>query len=85
MVKQFKKYLQTHRYPNFDLRAVLFDMDGVLYDSMPNHACSWQQTMEEFGFKTTKPENLFARRATVKFTINIIFKENWGAMLLMRK
>ncbi|MDE6437573.1 MAG: hypothetical protein K2K69_08720, partial [Muribaculaceae bacterium] len=24
------------------VRAVLFDMDGVLYDSMPGHARAWQ-------------------------------------------
>lgn len=79
MVKQFKKYLQTHRYPNFDLRAVLFDMDGVLYDSMPNHARSWQQTMEEFGFKTTKPEEFYLHEGRPgKFTINIIFQRELG-------
>ncbi len=31
------------------VRAVLFDMDGVLYDSMPNHAYSWHNAMKECG------------------------------------
>ena len=79
MVKLFKKYLQTHQYPNFDLRAVLFDMDGVLYDSMPDHASSWQQTMEEFGFKTTKPEEFYLHEGRPGiFTINIIFQRELG-------
>ncbi|MBR5688943.1 MAG: HAD-IA family hydrolase [Prevotella sp.] len=33
--------------------AVLFDMDGVLYDSMPNHAVAWQQAMAQFGITMT--------------------------------
>ncbi|MCW1736186.1 HAD family hydrolase [Anaerorudis cellulosivorans] len=79
MIEPFKKYLQTPHYPNFDLHAVLFDMDGVLYDSMPAHARSWQQTMEEFGFKTTKPEEFFLHEGrTGKSTINIIFQREFG-------
>ena len=33
----------------FTPKVVLFDMDGVLYDSMPNHAKAWQRAMAEFG------------------------------------
>jgi HAD superfamily hydrolase (TIGR01509 family) len=29
--------------------AILFDMDGVLYDSMPNHSKAWSQAMQRFG------------------------------------
>ena len=37
---------------SFSLRnksAILFDMDGVLYDSMPNHSKAWSQAMQKFG------------------------------------
>jgi len=34
-------------------KAVLFDMDGVLYDSMPNHAVGWTEAMARFGIKMT--------------------------------
>lgn len=34
-------------------KAALFDMDGVLYDSMPNHAIAWQQSMASFGIHMT--------------------------------
>ncbi len=34
---------------NKEIKAVLFDMDGVLYDSMPNHAYSWHNAMKECG------------------------------------
>ena len=33
-----KKYLEEHGFEALRPKAVLFDMDGVLYDSMPNHA-----------------------------------------------
>jgi HAD superfamily hydrolase (TIGR01509 family) len=38
------------------LKAVLFDMDGVLYNSMPNHAIAWTRSMAEFGLKMTKAD-----------------------------
>ncbi len=31
------------------VRLFLFDMDGVLYDSMPNHVIAWQESMKSFG------------------------------------
>ena len=34
-------------------KVVLFDMDGVLYDSMPNHAIAWQDSMAKFGIHMT--------------------------------
>ena len=37
-------------------KAVLFDMDGVLYDSMPNHAIAWQESMKTFGITMTKAD-----------------------------
>lgn len=43
-------YLHTHGYESIDLKAVLFDMDGVLFDSMSNHAESWHKIMKRFGF-----------------------------------
>ena len=35
------------------IKAVLFDMDGVLYDSMKNHAVAWVQSMQKFGINMT--------------------------------
>ncbi|HAF82912.1 MAG TPA: beta-phosphoglucomutase, partial [Bacteroides uniformis] len=32
------RYLEKHGHPNIQLKAVLFDMDGVLFNSMPYHA-----------------------------------------------
>ena len=48
-----RQYLERHGFETIHPKAVLFDMDGVLYDSMPNHAIAWQQAMAQFGIHMT--------------------------------
>ena len=48
-----RQYLERHGFEALRPKAVLFDMDGVLYDSMPNHAIAWQQSMATFGIRMT--------------------------------
>ena len=48
--QKIQAFLSSKNYAKFDLKAVLFDMDGVLYDSMPNHAGSWHTVMNSYGF-----------------------------------
>ena len=38
MREEINQYLKEHGFGEFCPKAVLFDMDGVLYNSMPNHA-----------------------------------------------
>lgn len=38
-------------------KLVMFDMDGVLFDSMPKHARAWHQTLLEIGYDV--PESAF--------------------------
>ena len=45
-----QQYNQKHGFESFTPKAVLFDMDGVLYNSMGNHAKAWHQSMEENGY-----------------------------------
>lgn len=41
MIKEaIKQYQLSHTFDHFDPKCVLFDMDGVLYDSMRNHAAA---------------------------------------------
>lgn len=56
MDSAFKEYLEKNNYSQFDLQAVLFDMDGVLFDSMKWHAKSWKQTMDEYKLDSTPEE-----------------------------
>jgi len=34
-------------------RAYFFDMDGVLFDSMPHHAVAWEEVMKKYGLSFT--------------------------------
>jgi len=38
------------------IRAVFFDQDGILFDSMPNHAKAWEEVMNSFGLPLTAYE-----------------------------
>ena len=49
-------YLQTHSYSRINLKAVLFDMDGVLFDSMKNHATAWNLAMQQYGMTLSREE-----------------------------
>ena len=49
MKEAIKQYLEKHGFGQLCPKAVLFDMDGVIYDSMPNHSVSWHQSMKDFG------------------------------------
>ncbi|MDR0699132.1 MAG: HAD-IA family hydrolase [Tannerella sp.] len=69
-----QKYLKEKGYHQFSLKAVLFDMDGVLYDSMPNHAVSWMNVMQSHGFKMTEEEAYMHEGRTGDDTINILSK-----------
>lgn len=53
MKEAIRQYEQTHSVEHFYPRCVLFDMDGVLYNSMPNHAVAWQEAMRQFGLHFT--------------------------------
>ena len=49
MEENIRKYLEKHGFGQFSPKAVLFDMDGVIYDSMPNHSVSWHDAMAAYG------------------------------------
>ncbi len=50
------QYLKKHGFEAFCPKAVLFDMDGVLYDSMPNHAIAWRESMKAYGIVMTRDD-----------------------------
>ena len=62
--------------PKYDL--VLFDMDGVLFDSMPNHAYAWSHAMTEYGLQMTREEVYMNEGRTGSTTINMLAQRFWG-------
>lgn len=53
-------------------KAVLFDMDGVLFDSMPLHARCWTEALRHFGLHMTPEEVYMNEGRTGAGTINIV-------------
>lgn len=58
--------------------AFLFDMDGTLYNSMPNHAASWYQMVREEGIDCSPEEFFLYEGATGAFTVNMLYQRAYG-------
>lgn len=59
-------------------KAFLFDMDGVLFDSMKNHAEAWVRAMKENGLTMSREDVYMNEGRTGAGTIDIFAKEQWG-------
>ena len=73
-----KNYLAKNHYTSINLKAVLFDMDGILFNSMPNHAEAWHKTMAQFGFTLSREEAYMHEGRTGAATINIVSQRERG-------
>jgi beta-phosphoglucomutase len=63
----------THSRPQ-KINAVLFDMDGVLYDSMKNHAATWIQAFKKYNIDFPRKEAYLNEGSTGDFTIKTAIK-----------
>jgi HAD superfamily hydrolase (TIGR01509 family) len=68
------QYLEKHGFERLEPKAVLFDMDGVLYNSMPNHAIAWQRSMATFGIHMTEADAYATEGARGVDTIRMMVK-----------
>ncbi len=60
------------------LKAVLFDMDGVLFNSMPYHSIAWHEVMESHGLHLSREEAFLHEGRTGASTINIVYQRQFG-------
>ena len=73
-----QNYLNEKGYNNINLKAVLFDMDGVLFDSMKNHAKAWNKAMAMYGMNLSEEEAYMHEGRTGASTINIVCMRERG-------
>lgn len=71
-------YLAAHTYTALHPKAVLFDMDGVLFNSMPYHAIAWSKALRKNGFVFEEKEAYMHEGRTGAATINIISQRQRG-------
>ena len=79
MIKEaIKQYQLSHGFDHFDPKCVLFDMDGVLYDSMRNHAAAWQEAMAQFDIHFTAADSYATEGARGVDTIRHFVRQQQG-------
>ncbi len=60
------------------IKAVLFDMDGVLYNSMPGHAKAWEEAIRFYNIPCTYEEFYLHEGRTGHSTIDLLFQRHYG-------
>lgn len=56
------------------IKAALIDMDGVLYDSMPNHARAWKHVMDKAGIPAREEEFFLYEGSTGAWIIDMMIR-----------
>lgn len=75
---EIEKFIRTKNYPTFKPKAVFFDMDGVLFDSMKFHATAWVQALHEKKLPFTEYQAYMNEGRTGASTIDEIFVKEHG-------
>lgn len=79
MIQQaIKSYLHNNSLSSLTPKAVLFDMDGVLYDSMRFHARAWFETANAHQLLSSPEDFYMFEGRTGESTINILFQRTFG-------
>ena len=81
MTSQSQQDISSFGKTGVSPKVVLFDMDGVLYDSMPNHGVAWQRAMKEFGIHFTLEDSYATEGARGVDTIRKYAKAQLGKEL----
>lgn len=71
-------FTQLQGYKTLQLRAVLFDMDGVLFDSMPFHARAWTKVLQDAGYDITPTDVYMNEGRTGSSTITTLKTAQFG-------
>src|SRR5512133_1216639 len=60
------------------LKAIFFDMDGVIYDSMGNHSVAWSKAFARLGWDFPLEQVYLNEGRTGSSTIHLLFNEKLG-------
>lgn len=71
-------FISQYNYLAFSPKAILFDMDGVLFDSMKGHAYAWVKAMNEVGLPFAEKDAYLNEGQTGANTINNAFISQHG-------
>lgn len=75
---EIEKFIQAKKYLRFSPKAVFFDMDGVLYDSMKSHTSAWTKALRSVGLPFTEYEAYMNEGRTGASTIDGVFMKVYG-------
>jgi len=75
--KEISTYLSKSGNKSLNVKAFLFDMDGVLFNSMPFHAVSWCRAVKEFGLTISEQQAYMNEGRTGASTINELAMAQW--------
>lgn len=76
--EEINSFLLQKQYPEFSPKAIFFDMDGVLFDSMKFHARAWTKAMNDIGISFTEYEGYMNEGRTGHSTIDMAFNREHG-------
>lgn len=71
-------HYQNNTSKELNPKAIFFDMDGVLFDSMPYHATAWVNAMTDIGIPFTEHEAYMNEGRTGHSTIDGAFNREWN-------
>lgn len=73
-----QKFITANHFTEFIPKAIFFDMDGVLFDSMKFHARAWTNAMRDIGITFSEYEGYMNEGRTGHSTIDLAFNRDYG-------
>ncbi len=77
ILSALSKFREKYQLTETKFHGVCFDMDGVLYDSMPAHCRSWLETASEFSLIMSEEDCYMFEGQTGSYTINLLYERTY--------